>query len=178
MMPYPSFSDPRHLGTTYSIDGIIVLKDSFMSDVEAHFPDGLGFALMQMSARASTRIVGYKSRGVSWETPFEETYDEHGRLVNRDMGAYDSELRTVSYSEASPIYNSDWGFSFALLTQTPQNPTPSPRAQQQTPIYCQPDVIKAMERAWTRTSIMTGVSPPNSEAMQTRNASRIAQTVR
>ncbi|HEV7375051.1 MAG TPA: hypothetical protein VGN95_10065, partial [Pyrinomonadaceae bacterium] len=77
-----------------------------------------------------------------------------------------------------PIYNSDWGFSFALLTQTPQNPTPSPRAQQQTPIYCQPDVIKAMERAWTRTSIMTGVSPPNSEAMQTRNASRIAQTVR
>lgn len=32
------------------------------------------------------------------------------------------------------------------------NPTPSPTPSQQKPIYCQPDVIKTMERAWRRTS--------------------------
>jgi hypothetical protein len=37
-------------------------------------------------------------------------------------------------------------FSFA-----PQKPTPTPTPTPPKPIYCQPDVIKAMERAWQRT---------------------------
>jgi hypothetical protein len=53
MMPYPSFSDPRHLGMTYSIDGIMVPRDYFISTVEAHFHGSLGFALLEMSAQAS-----------------------------------------------------------------------------------------------------------------------------
>jgi hypothetical protein len=53
IMPYPSFSDLRHLGMTYSIDGISVPRDYFISTVEAHFHGSLGFALLEMSARAS-----------------------------------------------------------------------------------------------------------------------------
>jgi hypothetical protein len=53
MMPYPSFSDLRHLGMTYSIDGISVPRDYFISTVEAHFHGSLGLALLEMSARAS-----------------------------------------------------------------------------------------------------------------------------
>jgi hypothetical protein len=54
MMPYPSFSDLRHLGMTYSIDGISVPRDYFISTVEAHFHGSLGFALLEQSARTQT----------------------------------------------------------------------------------------------------------------------------
>lgn len=48
-----------------------------------------------------------------------------------------------------PGYNPDRPHGGGPQTPTP-TPTPTPQAQK--PIYCQPDVIKAMERAWQRTS--------------------------
>jgi RHS repeat-associated protein len=61
--------------------------------------------------------------------------------------------------------------------QTP-TPTPTPTPQAQKPIYCQPDVIKAMERAWqatangtkgTEAGFVTNGSPSNYSIVDTKS---------
>jgi RHS repeat-associated protein len=47
----------------------------------------------------------------------------------------------------------------------PQKPTPTPTPQTQTPIYCQPDVIKAMNTAWSQSG-NAGMAHPGSRPIE------------
>src|SRR5712692_10597704 len=52
----------------------------------------------------------------------------------------------------------------SFLCPIPQNPAPTPTSQQ-TPIYCRPDVIKAMNTAWSRSG-NAGMGHPGHEPVE------------
>ena len=127
LLPYPSFGDPRHPGTTYNVDGVKVPAEFFMMmlDTVTHGSGGLGLAAM--TARESTRIVGYRNSGVRWGTPFEATYDANGRMTGVNWGDFDPEMADVNYGSESAIYNNGWSDFASLLPQKPiPQPAPTP----------------------------------------------------
>jgi hypothetical protein len=125
-MPYPSFSDLRHLGMTYSIDGISVPRDYFISTVEAHFHGSLGFALLEMSARASRGTFSHwsvrnragRDIGMTFEpgdgnTAATYAYEVHGSLVRNWL---------VTDSSWSGILNILGGTLPIIDPQNPERP--------------------------------------------------------
>ena len=60
LLPYPSFSDPRHPGTTYAVDGVRVPVDFFSQRVDSVFPGSSG--LIEAFARESKNDDNYMKR--------------------------------------------------------------------------------------------------------------------
>ena len=88
-----------------------------MQTINQIFHGRLGVA--EALAKSSSRIVGYRSTGVSWGNRFSETRGADGRLLSRHM-RFDPDLVTVSYSQDSIIYGSG---SLDLL-DAPQKTSP------------------------------------------------------
>ena len=65
------------------------------------------------------------------------------------------------WKDAESAVSAFLGFGFGF---GPQNPAPSPTTQQ-TPIYCRPDVIKAMNDAWSRSG-NAGMGHPGSQPVE------------
>jgi YD repeat-containing protein len=115
LVPYPSFSDPRHPGRTYSVDGIPVPIDFFMMLLDSRFHGPFG--LVEASARASRRVVGRRNSGVSWGRRFEVIHDANGRIISEELGDLDPDLQGVNYGVEIPIYDSSWALNLTLLPQ-------------------------------------------------------------
>ena len=82
------------------------------------------FNLVEVAAKASTRIVGYREKGVSWGKPFDATYDENGHMTSMSMGELDPELQGVNYGNGSAIYADSLRLSFISTSTWLQNPAP------------------------------------------------------
>jgi YD repeat-containing protein len=127
LLPYPSFSDPRNPGITYSFDGIAVPVDYFFQLVDTVFHGRLG--TVQAFAASSTRRIGTRNRGVSWGRRFEVIYDANGRIVSQQWGDFDPNLRGVNYGIETSIYNSlIFNFTWLLTQPNPQNSQPDANA--------------------------------------------------
>ena len=87
LVPYPSFSDPRHPGTTYAVNNIRVPVDDFMQRLD-FLTHGSSLALAEMSTKVRVRnyeVLFPNGRrpdfGGDLERAFWVAYKEHGTLV-------------------------------------------------------------------------------------------------
>src|SRR5205085_8878677 len=83
LLPYPRMSDPSHPGLSYWSDGIPVSVDYFMSQVESHFPSGLGFALLEQSTKVQT--YRWVQRGSLTITSRDSYYDGERLVVGSSV---------------------------------------------------------------------------------------------
>jgi YD repeat-containing protein len=115
---FHAMGNPSRLSGGCTFNGMPITDCGFLLG-ESSFDQ---FNLVSVAAKASTRVVSYRNKGVSWGTPFEATYDENGQTT-LSMGEFDPNLQDVNYGNISPIYASSLNISF-LLRSVPQNPAP------------------------------------------------------
>ena len=115
-MPYPSFSDPRHLGTAYSAYGMTVTADFFMSFVESGL---VGGRLGLVERSALTQTYRWVQRGTLTITDHRESPNPNaimiGTTVTLNLGYW--QPTSLSYTTTSSLV-----FAGTDLPQDPQDP--------------------------------------------------------
>jgi murein DD-endopeptidase MepM/ murein hydrolase activator NlpD len=96
LLPYPSFSDPRHPGTTYAVDGIRVPVDFFMFslDIATHGKFGIAELLKQNTLNDNN----YEHR---WESDVE--FPDHGEWVTTAIPLSPSLDWLMAFEPQNPI---------------------------------------------------------------------------
>lgn len=158
MMPYPSFSNPTQLGTTYTIDGIRVTSDYFMSLVQSGRVGGQ-LGLFESMVRASPRLSG------------ERVYDAAGRLVGGYSPAERGRALAMAFEYHGTLVrdwlvNDNWGVSSSLFGPGSQNvePVVNTNNQKEESEECKkhranllenPQNLAALKKAWDRSKYKT-----------------------
>jgi len=116
LLGYPSNGNPSQPNVSFTYNGVPMSRSELMDLVGPLLHSG-GLSLIEVAAKASTRALGYRNKGVSWGRPFETIYDANGRVLNMQMGDVDPSLAGVNYGVESTIYNDNWALAFSLAPQ-------------------------------------------------------------
>ena len=93
LLPYPSVSNARLTGRmTYALEGVPVPVDMFLQRADSVFQGSMSFGLLEVAARNSIWVTGYKKTGVRLGEAFELNYDSNRWLTSERWEPFDINL--------------------------------------------------------------------------------------
>ncbi len=116
--------------TTFAIDGLPVSMDFFQISLEAAFPGGVQFGLLEMSARMSAqppREIGHWRRTVSWNETWGEDTSETSVTTH-------TTTQSFSYRTGTVYADNNWWRVGNLISAFSFNERPLAQTQQKQPL--------------------------------------------